>query len=222
MKSAKIGRTVGILLLLHLITGLMVPYMMLQQLTRPLTFAESNLANSFQVRLAVMLLFVGGAMTIAIAITGMPVFRKSSYALALWLVALAIGNFSLQGAENAATMSLFTFSQTYVDSGAADIVGATVRSAWRWIHYTHLLVVVSWMFLLGVMLWRSALVPRVFAILLLITTLLQITGITLPQFLAYPSPNLMLMGMPLGFVYLALSVWLMLKGFRTTEEVATT
>jgi hypothetical protein len=223
MKSAKTtGRSVGILLLLHLLTGLMVPYMMLQQLTRPLTFAESNSASSFQVRLAVMLLFVGGAMTIAIAITGMPVFRKSSYALALWLVALAIANFSLQGAENAATMSLFTFSQTYVDSGAADIVGATVRSAWRWIHYTHLLVVVSWMFLLGVMLWRSALVPRVFAILLLITTLLQITGITLPQFLAYPSPNLMLMGMPLGFVYLALSVWLMIKGFRTTEEVATT
>jgi hypothetical protein len=151
----------------------------------------------------------------------MPVFRKYSYALALWLVALAIANFSLQGAENAATMSLFTFSQAYVNSSAPDIAGATVRSAWKWIHYTHLLVVVSWMFLLGLMLWRSALVPRVFAVLLMITTLLQITGITLPQFLAYPSPNLMLMGMPLGFVYLALSVWLMIKGFRTTGEVAT-
>jgi hypothetical protein len=77
------------------------------------------------------------------------------------------------------------------------------------------------MFLLGLMLWRSALVPRVLAILLLVTTLLQITGITLPQFLAYRSPNLMLMGMPLGFAYLALSVWLMIKGFRTTEEEPT-
>lgn len=219
MKSATTtGRRVGILLLLHLLTGLMVPYMMLQQLTRPVAFAESSAANSFQVRLAVMLLFVGGAITIAIAITGMPVFRKHSDAMALWLLALATANFALQGAENAATMSLFTFSQTYVSSSAADIAGATVRSAWKWIHYTHLLVVVSWMFLLGLMLWRSALVPRVLAVLLLITTLLQITGITLPQFLAYPSPNLMLMGMPLGFVYLALSVWLMIKGFRTTEE----
>jgi len=51
---------------------------------------------------------------------------------------------------------------------------------------------------------------------------LQITGITLPQFLAYPRPNLMLMGMPRGLVYLALSVWLMLKGFRITEKEATT
>lgn len=222
MRSAKAkGRTVGILLLLHLLTGLLVPYMLLQQLTRPVSFAESSLANSFQIRLAVMLLFIGGAITIAIAITGMPVFRKSSYALALWLIALAIGNFSLQGAENAATMALFTFSQTYVSSGVTDIAGATVRSSWKWIHYTHLLVVVSWMFLLGLMLWRSALVPRVLAIMLLITTLLQITGITLPQFLAYPSPNLMLMGMPLGFAYLALSVWLMIKGFRTEEEATT-
>lgn len=221
MNSTKTkGRTIGILLLLHLLTGLMIPYMLLQQLTRPLSFAESSAANSFQMRLAVMLLFVGGAMTIAIAITGMPLFRKASDALALWLVALAVANFSLQGAENAATMSLFTFSQTYVNSGAADVAGAAVRSAWKWVHYTHLLVVVSWMFLLGLMLWRSALVPRVFAILLLITTLLQITGITLPQFLAYRSPNLMLMGMPLGFVYLALSFWLMIKGFSTSDEEA--
>ena len=226
MQSAKTtGRTIGLLLLLHLATGLMVPYIMLQPLTRPLTFAESSSANSFQVRFAVMMLFVGGALTIAIAVAGMPVFRKYSYAMALWLVALAIANFSLQGAENAGYMSLFTFSQNYASANAADVgmydlVGATVRSAWKWIHYTHLLVMVSWIFLLGLMLWKSALVPRVLAALLLITSVLQITGITLPQFLAYRSPNLMLMGMPLGFVYLALSVWLMVKGFPAAAREA--
>lgn len=41
MTSAKrTGRTVSLLLLLHLITGLMLPYMLLQQLTRPLTFGQ--------------------------------------------------------------------------------------------------------------------------------------------------------------------------------------
>jgi len=227
MKSAKrTGRTVGILLLLHLLTGLMVPYIMLQQLTRPLTFAAINSINGFQIRLAVMLLFVGGALTIVIAITALPVFRKHSYAMALWLFGLAIANFSLQGGEIAGYMSMFTFSQNYASANAADLgmyelVGATARSAWKWIHYTHLLVMVSWMFSLGLMLWKSALVPRIFAGVLLITTVLQITGITLPQFLAYRSPNLMLMGVPLAFAYLGLSVWLMIKGFRTTEEVAT-
>ena len=227
MKSAKrTGRTIGILLLLHLITGLMTPYMLLQQLTRPLTFAAINSVNGFQIRLAIMMLFAGGALTIVIAITGMPVFRKYSYAMALGLFGLAIANFSLQGGEIAGYMSMFTFSQNYASASAAELgiyelVGATVRSAWRWIHYTHLLVMVSWMFSLGLMLWKSALVPRIFAGLLLITTVLQITGITLPQFLAYRSPNLMLMGVPLAFAYLGLSVWLMIKGFRATEEVAT-
>ena len=227
MISAKrTGRLIGLLLLLHLITGLMTPYVLLQQLSRPLTFAADSV-NGFQVRLAIRMLFVGGAVPIVIAITGMPVFRKYSYGLALWLFGLAIANFALQGGEIAGYMSLFTFSQNYANANPADLVlyeliGATVRSAWKWIHYTHLLIMVSWMFSLGLMLWKSALVPRILAILLLITALLQITGITLPQFLAYPSPNLMLMGMPLGFAYLALSVWLMIKGFWNTEEEATT
>ena len=224
MISAKrTGRTVGFLLLLHLITGLMTPYMLLQQLSRPLTFSASESVNSFQVRLAIMMLFLGGAVPIVIAITGMPVFRKFSYALALWLFGLAIVNFALQGGEIAGYMSLFTFSQSYASATAADpgvyeLVGATVRSAWKWIHYTHLLIMVSWIFSLGLMLWKSGVVPRVLAALLLITTVLQITGITLPQFLAYPSPNLMLMGMPLGFIYLALSVWLMIKGFSKPDN----
>lgn len=226
MKSAKrTGRIVGLLLLLHLLTGLMTPYMLLQQLTRPPTFAAINPVNGFQIRLAIMMLFIGGALTIVIAITGLPVFRKYSYAMALWLFGLAIANFSLQGGEIAGYMSLFTFSQSYASANAADLgmyelAGATVRSAWKWIHYTHLLIMVGWMFSLGLMLWKSALVPRIFAGLLLFTTLLQITGITLPQFLAYRSPNLMLMGVPLAFAYLGLSVWLMVKGFSARSEEA--
>jgi hypothetical protein len=79
---------------------------------------------------------------------------------------------------------------------------------------------VSWMFILFVTLWRSALVPRVLAALGMLTTLMQITGITLPQFIPYPSPYPTAMGMPLAFVYLALSVWLMVKGFEERKTVA--
>src|SRR5215210_1851364 len=100
MISAKrTGRTIGLLLLLHLITGLMTPYILLQQLSKPLPFAAIDSVDGFQVRLAIMMLFVGGAVPIVIAITGMPVFRKFSYALALWLFGLAITNFALQGGE---------------------------------------------------------------------------------------------------------------------------
>src|SRR5213080_3569825 len=68
MRSPKrSGRIIGILLLAHLITGLTTPYIILLPLNTPLTFAANEPSNSFRVRLAVMLLFVGGAVTIAIA-----------------------------------------------------------------------------------------------------------------------------------------------------------
>lgn len=224
MKSAKnTGRTSGVLLLVHLITGLMTPYIMLRPLTTPLSFNANEPGNAFQVRLSVMMLFVGGAVTVAIAIVALPLIRQFSYALALWVLALAVANCSLQCIENAAWMSMFTFSQDYAGAGAADagvynVVGAAVRSAWKWVHYTHLLVMVSWMLMLFVALWRSALVPRVLGVLGVITCLLQITGITLPQFIPYPSPYPTAMGLPLGFVYLGLALWLLVKGFEERKK----
>jgi hypothetical protein len=48
------------------------------------------------------------------------------------------------------------------------------------------------------------------------TTLLQIAGITLPQFLGYGS--VVQTGMPLGASYLALILWLAFKGFDESRR----
>lgn len=211
------GRVIGILLLSHLIAGLTTPYILLRPLGAALD--ASAIVNGPQVRFAVMLLFVGGALTIAIAVTGWSIFCEYSFPLATWLLALAIANFGLQCVENAAWMSLFTFSQEYAKANAGDVslfhvTGIALRMIWKWVHYTHLLIMVSWMFMLGVMLWRTAVVPRALAVLLPLGSLLQIIGITLPQFIPYPSPAPMLMGLPLGIIYLALAVWLIGRGFQ--------
>ena len=211
----KTVRVIGLLLLLHLITGLITPYVILRPLGASLD-ASASVSGS-QVRLAVMLLFVGGALTIAIAVTGWSIFRESSFRLATWLLALAITNFALQCLENAAWMSLLTFSQEYAKANAGDasmfhVSGIALRMIWKWVHYTHLLIMVSWMFMLGVMLWRAALVPRALAALLLLGSLLQIFGITLPQFISYPSPAPIFMGLPLGIIYLAVALWLIGRG----------
>ena len=215
------GRVIGILLLLHLISGLTTPYIILRPVGAALD--ASAIVNSAQVRIAVMLLFVGGALTIAIAIAGWPMFREYSFALATWLLALAIANFSLQCVENAAWMSLLTFSQEYAKASAGDaslfhVTGIALRMIWKWVHYTHLLVMVSWMFVLGILLWRIDTVPRVLAALLPLGSLLQIFGITLPQFIPYPSPAPMVMGLPLGIIYLTLAIWLIGKGFSAQRK----
>jgi len=225
MRSPKsTGRIIGLLLLTQLIIGLTTPYIILRPLNAPLTFAGNEPLNSFLVRLAVMMLFVGGAVSIAIAVVAWPILRQFSYAVAVWVVALAVVNFSLQCVENAAWMSMFTLSQDYAQAAPADAgfynqLAPTVRSAWKWVHYTHLLILVSWMFMLFVALWRTALAPRVLAALGVVATLLQISGITLPQFLAYHVPVPTAMGLPLGVMYLVLSVWLMAKGFEERENL---
>ena len=211
-----IGKVIGVLLLLHLITGLITPYVILRPLGAALD--ASARVNSAQVRLAVMLLFVGGAVTIAISATGWSIFREYSFALATWLLALGVANFVLQCVENAAWMSLLTFSQEYAKANAGEmamfhVAGIALRMIWKWVHYTHLLIMVSWMFLFGVTLWRSTLVPVALAVLVSLGSLLQITGITLPQFIPYPSPAPMLMGVPLGIIYLILAAWMIAKGF---------
>ena len=211
------GRVIGILLLLHLIAGLTTPYIILRPLGA--AFDASAVVNGAQVRLAVMLLFLGGALTIAVAIAGWSTFREYSLPWAMWLLGLAIANFALQCVENAAWMSLFTFSQEYAKANAGHVslfhvTGIGLRMIWKWVHYTHLLIMVSWMFVLGILLWRIDIAPRALAALLPLGSLLQIFGITLPQFISYPSPAPMLMGLPLGIIYLGLAVTLIGKGFR--------
>jgi Domain of unknown function (DUF4386) len=213
------GRIVGILLLAHFATGLFTPYIILRPLNDPITFAGNDPAHAALVRLAVMLLFIGGAIPLSITVTARQIFRQYIPALMIWLLGFAVANFALQCVENAAWMSMFSLSQAYGraaggELGFYNLLAASVRWNWKWVHYTHLLVMVSWMFIFFVALWRSVLLPRAFAALGMLTALMQITGISLPQFIPYPTPPMIVMGLPLGIVYLASSIWLMVKGLK--------
>lgn len=217
MKSAKsTGRIVGMLLLVHLAAGLILPFVLLDRVRRPAGFLENAAGNSAQLRAAVFLLFVGSAVTIGIALTAWPVFRRYSSAMALWLLALAVAGFSLQAVDNAHLLSMLSLSQEYAKAGAAKLelfqaLAVVAGSARRWAHYTSLLVAVSWIFLLCSLLYRFRLVPRVLTALGLLGSALQITGVTLRGFLGY-SPETRL-AVPLAPAYVALAVWLMVKGF---------
>jgi uncharacterized protein DUF4386 len=220
MSSARrSGRIIGLLLLAHLATGLIVPYVMLQQLLPlPDGFLASAAAVSLQVRLSVMTLLVGAAVTICIAVAGWPTFRMRSYSLGVWLVALGAVNLSLQVGENAQWLSLMSLSEAFVKAGPGELarfqsLAIVVRSALRWAHYSHLLVVVAWMFVLFVALYRGALVPRFLAAFGMVGAVGQVAAITMPVLMGYRVPFPTLFGMPLGVFYLAMAVWLLVKGF---------
>ena len=97
MKSAKsTGRLIGVLLVVQL-AGLIVPFVLLHPLTTgPRDFLANAAQSSFQIKLAVFLLFANCALTIGIAIAAWPVFRQYSEAMALWLVAASVIMFTVQ------------------------------------------------------------------------------------------------------------------------------
>jgi hypothetical protein len=217
MRSAKsVGRLIGMLLFVQL-AGLIVPFVLLHPLTTgPRDFLANAAGASLQIRVAVFLLFANCALTIGITIAAWPVFRLYSEAMALWLVAASGIMFSLQAVDNAHMLSMLSLSQQYAQAGGPDelfqTLAVVVGSTRRWVHFTELLVIDCWIFLLYISLWRSALVPRALAVFGLLTVMLHFTGIPLRGFLGYSLVTLM--GVPMGLSHLALAVWLITKGFK--------
>jgi Domain of unknown function (DUF4386) len=214
------GRIIGLLLIVQLATGLIVPYVLLRPLMMlPVGFLEAAAGMASQVRLDVLMLFVGGALSVGISIAAWPFVRERSHALGPWLLVLALTNFTLQIVENAHWLTMLSVSQAYVEAGPANAelfqsLGIVVRSAWKWAHYSHIFVVVAWLFMLFCVLFRCAIVPRAIAAFGMFTGVLHFIGITLPAFAGYRMPSPELFGMPLGVAILALAVWLMARGFK--------
>jgi len=217
MRSAKsVGRTVGVLLLVHFVTGLLLPFIILKPVLATPGFLENAVSNPGVVRTSMFLSFVSGLVTVGIAITAFPIFRRCSERLALWFVAFSVVSFSLQAVENGTLLSMLSLSQEYAQTGAGNgelfrVLSVVIGSARKWAHYLQLLVVVSWMFLLYGVLYRFRLVPRVLCALGLVGTLLQICSVTLRGLLGYPPA--FVFAMPLAPIHFALTVWLMAKGF---------
>ena len=213
MNSGKsVGRTVGVLLLLHLAAGLTVPFILLHPLVAPSGFLANAAGVPNQVRIAVFLLFVGSALAIGIASTAWTVLRQYSSTTALWLLALAVASFSLQAVDNAHLLSMLSLSQEYAKAAPDkanlfEALAVVVGSARKWSHYSFLLVVGSWIFLLCGLLYRF----RVLAAAGLVGSALQIAGVTLRGLWGYPPETRL--AMPLAPAYVALALWLIVKGF---------
>jgi hypothetical protein len=217
MRSPKsLGRIIGTLLLLQL-AGLTVPFILMLPLTRGTSdFLVNAPAISFQIKLAVFLLFANCALTIGISIAAFPVFRQYSHSLALLLVAVSVIMFSLQAVDNAHLLSMLSLSQQYSQAGGQEelfrALAAALGSTRRWGHYAELLVIDGWIFVFYCLLYRFALVPRALAAFGLITVVLHFTGITLPLLLGYRSVTLM--GATMALSHIALALWMIGKGFK--------
>jgi len=216
MRSAKsTGRLIGMLLFLQL-AGLIVPFVLLLPLTTgPRNYLANAVGSSFQIKLAVFLLFANCALTIGITIAAFRVFRQYSEAMALWLLAASVMMFLLQAVDNVHVLSMLSLSQQYAQAGGPDelfqTLAAVVGSTRRWAHFAELLLIDCWIFSLYCILYRFALVPRALSAFGLITVASHFTGIPLRGFLGYGLVTPM--GVPMALCHMTLAIWLMVKGF---------
>ena len=134
---------------------------------------------------------------------------------------LSAVNLALHAVENGTLLSMLSLSEQYAaDHSGADAslfegLAGVVGSARRWAHFTHLLVVGSWILTLFAVLGRSALVPRSLAVLGILAVLLQVTGVPLRAFVGMDVMTAM--AVPLAPIYLAAGAWLVFKGFEERE-----
>lgn len=223
MKSVKkTGRTIGILLLLQLAAGLTLPFILMKPLMAGApSFLTTAAENDLQIRAAVLLAFIGSALTIALGITAFPVFRRHSGAAALWFLVACVVSGVLDAVHGATAMSMLSVSREYV-SATADLdryyaLGAAVAFARRWAHAAQLVGIGAWIFIFYGWLLRFAVIPRALAALGLVGIALQFTGVTLMMFLGYSLIGWL--AMPLLPIQITVAVWLIVKGFRENNYV---
>lgn len=222
MRSAtNVGRIIGALLVVQL-AGLMVPFMLLHPLTADPASLGYGPALGFHVRVAALLLLENCALTIAISFTALQILRRHSPVMALLLVAASVIMFSLQAVDNAHLLSMLSLRRQYAEVGGPQDLFQTLavvaRSARNGVHYTELLAIDAWIFVLYVSLFRFTLIPRALAAFGLITVVLHFTWIVLPFFLGLRS--VMVMGPPMALSHLALASWLMAKGLAERPQPA--
>lgn len=227
MKTTKNrGRIIGILFLLMFIPGSLALNMrgISSALMASPDFLQTIYENAFTMKLSVMLDLLAGIIGITIAITFFPVLREYARPIALWYFGLWIVQFGIAASSNLDQMSLVSLSEEFVASGATDVgiynaLGILKYHGWLWAHFLSLLIFAIGAALLYYALFKSKLVPKLLAVwgmlavaTVFTTTLLQIFDYKV-SFMLY---------MQNGIHLIALSVWLIVKGFNVNklEEVS--
>jgi hypothetical protein len=208
------GRLVGGLTFLQLV-GLIVPFVLLLPIvTPPGAFLADTAAASTRIRVGVLLLIVNGAITLGISIAAWPALRRTSEALALWLVVLGALMLGVQMVDNIHILSMLSLSQTHAAAGTtADSlrdVATAVGTTRRWAHLSELLVIDAWILVFYLSLIRAGALPRLLSAFGLLTVAAHFVAIPLPGFLGLRA--VVEAGMPMALSHVATAGWLVARG----------
>jgi hypothetical protein len=209
------GRVAGVLLIVQMTAGYVTNFVLLEPATAPPGFLVNAAPHALQVGAAALLGIVAGAISLAIAITVLPVLRRLSERMAMLFLALSTAALALSVVENAKVMSLLSLSQAYAATNGADAASfaglrGVVAAARNWAHFSQLIVGGSTFVALFAALYRFALIPRVLAGFAVLGAALQMATVARPFFGGQVIFPLLA---PAGIAFLLSAVWLIIKGF---------
>ncbi|HKP38392.1 MAG TPA: DUF4386 domain-containing protein [Pyrinomonadaceae bacterium] len=221
MQSEKsVGRIIGVLFLVQVLLAppVYTQWGMLGSATAP-DFLANAAGSATQIRVGVLLTFVLSALTLAAALIALPVFRKYSERLAFLFLALTVVGLATQVIESVATRDLLAMSLMYTNGDAPkeflEPLGALARSTWTSAHFANLMLGHVKAFAFFMIIYRFALVPRVLGGIGMAATVLSTTAATMPLLgyrFSYP------MIAPAALTQLALTLWLIVKGFKERQH----
>jgi hypothetical protein len=213
------GRVAGVLLIVQMTAGYVTNFVLLEPATAPPGFLVNAAPHALQVGAAALLGIVAGAISLAVAITVLPILRGLSERMAFLFLALSTTALALSVVENAKVMSLLSLSQAYAASNGADAASfaglrGVVAAARNWAHFSQLIVGGSTFVALFAALYRFALIPRVLAGFAVLGAALQMTTVARP-FLG--GQVIFPLLAPAGIAFLLSAVWLIAKGFADAK-----
>ena len=209
------GRIAGVLLIVQMTAGYVTNFVLLEPATAPPGFLVNAAPHTMQIGAAALLGIIAGAISLAIAITVLPVLGSLSERMAMLFLALSTAALALAVVENAKVMSLLSLSQAYAASNGADAASfaglrGVVAAARNWAHFSQLIVGGSTFVALFAALYRFALIPRALAGFAVIGAVLQMVTVARP-FLG--GQVIFPLLAPAGIAFLLSAVWLIAKGF---------
>lgn len=213
------GRTLGALLLLQ-ITGLIVPFVLLQPLLgAPNSYLARAAVNEIQLKVAVVLLLANSGLTVGLGVWFIKRFRSMASALTLWLVALAGVILALQAVDNAQILSMVSLSQRAAGAtvdGAVQAVAAALGSTRRWTHVMTLFAIDAWIAILYLTIRRLRMVPGVLSAVGLAAVALHFMSIPLRMFLGQAPWSAA--GVPMALAHVGLATLFIARGINTRTE----
>lgn len=210
----QIGRIIGILLLAQALLAIPVytQWGMMGSVTAR-DFLTGAAANATQIRAALVLTLVLSGITLAVALVAMPVFRRASERMFWLYFGLAVSGLATGAVESVVVREMLAMSLNYPQPGMAaiyDALAPAVRSEWSAAHFFNLAMGHLKALVLFLILYRFRFVPRLVAGAGVIATLVSTTGIT-ASLVAVNFSYLMVA--PAGLVQMAMTLWLIWKGF---------